>query len=138
MWGYYPEGYQPASHQSIMLVSILIAFLGVLVAYVMHLKDRPRGERLAGQYPFATRLLEAKYWVDEVYQAGIVEPLRRLGRAFFVIDQYVVDGIIWVVSFIPQIFGFSLRLTTQRGYLQGYAVMMLLGVALILLVMFMS
>ena len=138
MWGYYPAGYHPASHQSIMLVSILIALLGVLVAYVMHLKDRPRGERLAGQYPFATRLLEAKYWVDEVYQAGIVEPLRRLGRAFFVIDQYVVDGIIWVVSFIPQIFGFSLRLTTQRGYLQGYAVMMLLGVALILLVMFMS
>ena len=32
--------------------------------------------------------------------------------------------------------GFALKLTTQRGYLQGYAVTMLLGVAVILLVVF--
>ena len=125
------------SHGAIMILSILVALLGVLVAYVMHLQDRPRAEQLAARHPFVTRLLEAKYWVDEAYQAGIVEPLRRFGRVLFAIDQYVVDGVVWIVSFVPQIFGFSLRLTTQRGHLQGYAVMMLLGVAVILLLMFM-
>src|SRR5688500_15464833 len=46
------------SHTGIMLLSILVALLGVLTAYVMHLQDRPRAERLAARYPFGTRLLE--------------------------------------------------------------------------------
>ena len=33
-------------------------------------------------------------------------------------------------------FGQSLRLTVQRGYLQGYAAAMLFGIAVILLIIF--
>jgi len=81
-------------------------------------------------------LIEAKYWVDEIYQNFIVEPLRMLGKAFFLVDRVVVDGIVFTISFVPQLSGFALKLTTQRGYLQGYAAMMLLGVAVILLIVF--
>ncbi|HEX2973990.1 MAG TPA: hypothetical protein VHP11_16780 [Tepidisphaeraceae bacterium] len=104
----------------------------MLLAYLMHLKDRAKAEQLAARFPRLVRLLDAKYWVDEIYQAGIVEPLRSLGRAFFAFDRYVIDGIISVVSFIPQLFGFTLKLTTQRGSLQGYAMMMLAVIAVIL------
>ena len=40
------------------------------------------------------------------------------------------------MGFIPQASGFTLKLTTQRGYLQGYAASMLFGVAVILLAIF--
>ena len=81
-------------------------------------------------------MLEGKYWIDEIYENAIVEPLKKLGRAFFIIDQMVVDGVVWMISFIPQATGFALKLTTQRGYLQGYAASMLFGVLVILLLIF--
>jgi NADH:ubiquinone oxidoreductase subunit 5 (subunit L)/multisubunit Na+/H+ antiporter MnhA subunit len=121
---------------SVMLVSALISVLGILLAYQLHLKDRAAGDRLPERFAGVSRLLEGKYWIDEIYQAAIVEPLRKLGKAFFLIDQIVVDGFVWLMGFIPQASGFTLKLTTQRGYLQGYAAAMLFGVAVILLAIF--
>jgi NADH-quinone oxidoreductase subunit L len=126
----------PAWHMSVMAISVLMAFLGVGMAYLMHLKDRAKAERLAERFPGVVRVLEARYWVDEIYQAGIVEPLRQLGRVFVAIDNIAVDGIIWIVAFVPQLFGFGLKLTAQRGSLQGYALAMLMMLAVILLVVF--
>jgi NADH-quinone oxidoreductase subunit L len=123
-------------HWAMMGVSALIAGLGIYLAYLYHLKYRDRAQAVAARYLGLVRLLDHKYWVDEIYQAGIVEPLRSLGNLLFKVDRMVVDGLIWAISFIPQLFGFSLKLTTQRGSLQGYALMMLLGLAAILLFVF--
>lgn len=125
-----------SAHLYMMIISGAIALLGIWLAYLLHLKNRTAGDRLAARFPGVTRLLEAKYWVDEIYQSAIVDRLRGLGRAFFMIDRFVVDGIVWLVGFVPQLSGFALKLTTQRGYLQGYAVTMLFGVAVVLLLVF--
>jgi NADH-quinone oxidoreductase subunit L len=122
--------------EPIMIVSGVISLLGIGLAYMMHLRDRARAERLAAGMPAVTRLLEGKYWVDEIYQAAIVEPLRMGGRAFFAIDRYIVDGVVNLLGLGPQVLGSSLKLTIQRGYLQGYAATMLFGIAIILLVVF--
>jgi NADH-quinone oxidoreductase subunit L len=122
--------------KTLMIVSGLISLLGIYLAYLMHLRDRAAAEKIAAQHPLAISVLEHKYWFDEIYQAAIVEPLRSLGEIFFAIDRIIVDGIVWLISFIPQASGFVLKLTTQRGYLQGYAVTMLFGIAVILLVVF--
>jgi NADH-quinone oxidoreductase subunit L len=74
--------------------------------------------------------------VDEIYQATIVEPLRSLGRGLYAIDRYLVDGFINMLGWIPQLVGFALKLTVQRGYLQGYATTMLFGVMVVLLLIF--
>ncbi|HEY8666915.1 MAG TPA: NADH-quinone oxidoreductase subunit L [Tepidisphaeraceae bacterium] len=125
-----------AQGRNLMIISGLISVLGILLAYQLHLKDRRAGDRLAAENPGVTEVLENKYWIDEIYQAAIVEPLRGLGRVFFTIDRFVVDGVVWLVGFVPQLSGFALKLTTQQGYLQGYAVTMLFGVAVILLIVF--
>ncbi len=117
-------------------ISAAISAAGILLAYVLHLKDREKADELAASMPAVTNVLEHKYWIDEIYQAGIVEPLRRLGELFFWFDRLIVDGIVWLVGFVPQLSGFSLKLTTQRGYLQGYAATMLLGIGVILLILF--
>jgi NADH-quinone oxidoreductase subunit L len=128
--------HEHSSHYWVMLLSAGIAIFGIWSAYQMHLKDRARAEWLAADVPELTNILEHKYWVDEIYQAAIVEPLRLVGQITFGIDRFIIDTIIWIIGFIPQLSGFALRLTTQRGYLQGYAVTMLLGVAVILILVF--
>jgi NADH-quinone oxidoreductase subunit L len=125
-----------AHHIRVMVISALIAIAGILTAYLLHLQDRTRAERLAERFAGAARVLEAKYWVDEVYQKGIVEPLRQVGRVFFMMDRFVIDGLVWAVSFVPQAGGFALKLSSQRGYLQGYALTILFGLVVILIVVF--
>jgi NADH-quinone oxidoreductase subunit L len=130
------EQHDAQTHITMMIVSGFISIAGIFMAYMLHLKDRLKGNELPEKFPALARLFEGKYWIDEIYQNAIVEPLRSLGRAFFAIDRIVVDGIVWAISFIPQAGGWALKLTTQRGYLQGYAATMLFGVVIILLVIF--
>jgi hypothetical protein len=40
------------------------------------------------------------------------------------------------MGWVPQFSGTALKLTVQRGYLQGYAAAMLFGVVVILLIIF--
>jgi NADH-quinone oxidoreductase subunit L len=127
-----PEGH--TSHTLLMVISGLVALAGVGLAYQFHLKNRPAGNRLPQRFPALARALENKFWVDPVYQLAIVEPLRAAGRTFYAVDRIVVDGLVWAVGFVPQFSGFALKLTTQRGYLQGYAGAMAFGIVIILLV----
>jgi NADH-quinone oxidoreductase subunit L len=124
-------------HYWLMILSGFISLAGIYSAYVIHLKDRAKAEWLAKDFPEVVNILEHKYWVDEIYQAAVVEPLRAFGQVFFWMDKFIVDGIVWLIGFIPQLTGLVLKITTQRGYLQGYAVTMLLFITVILLYVFM-
>jgi NADH-quinone oxidoreductase subunit L len=129
----------PEEHElfsPVMILSAFVALMGIGLAWALHLSDRARAERIAGGLAPLTRLLEAKYWVDEIYDAMIVQPLWRLGQTFFWIDRILVDGIVGAMGWVPQLSGAALKLTVQRGYLQGYAAAMLFGVAIILLIIF--
>lgn len=123
-------------HYVFMIVSGLVTLAGIGLAYMLHLKNRARGDALPEKFAWASRLLEAKYWLDEFNQNWVVEPLRSLGNAFFMIDRFLVDGVVWLIGFVPQLAGFTLKLTSQRGYLQGYALSMLLCITVILLFVF--
>jgi NADH-quinone oxidoreductase subunit L len=122
---------------SSMLIGGLVSVLGITLAYMLHLKDRRAAERLAAGVQPLTNLLEGKYWIDEAYNLCVVEPLRHIGKMFYAIDRAVVDGLVWAIGFVPQLSGFAVKLTLQRGYLQGYAATMLFGVLAILLLIFM-
>ncbi len=118
-------------HLRVMIISGFIALCGIGLAYMLHLHNRKAGDALVARYPLLARLLERKYYVDEIYQAAIVEPLRASGRLFFGFDNRIIDGVVWLIGFIPQGGGFTVKLTTQRGQLQGYALTMLLGIVVI-------
>ena len=121
----------------LMILSGLVSIAAIYLAFLYHLKDRARGDELAKSLGPITRMIEAKFWVDEIYQAFIVNPLRMLGEFFYGFDRWVIDMLVNMTGWICQIVGFLLRFTTQRGYLQGYAAAMLLGLAAILLFVFM-
>jgi NADH-quinone oxidoreductase subunit L len=119
-----------------LLIGGAIALVGIAIAYALHLQNRQKADQLAGTLAPVGRAMERKYWVDELFQGVIVEPLRLTGKLFLTLDKYIVDGLVTTVAFVPQVSGFVLKLSTQRGYLQGYALGMVLGVAVILVWVF--
>ena len=125
-----------ASEWTSLLLGTVVFALGVALAYVLHLRHRRDADLLAAGLRPLTGLLEAKYYVDEIYDALIVRPLATVGKWFFEIDRLVIDTVVWAVGYLPQVGGVALRRTLQHGYLQGYAALMLFGVVAVLLLVF--
>ena len=114
-----------------------VSLLGIAIAYALHLQNRKKADDLAaGALAPVGHAMERKYWVDELFQGAIVEPLRATGRLLRAVDKFVIDGVVSLVTLVPQAGGFALKVSTQRGYLQGYALAMLTGVAVVLLWVF--
>jgi len=113
----------------LMYVSALLAIGGIGLAWVRY-GAAPATDPDAALLGPVWGLWHAKYYVDEIYDRVFVRPLRALGEVCFAIDRNFVDGLVWFVSFVPRALGFVLMLF-QRGALQGYALCMALGVALL-------
>jgi NADH-quinone oxidoreductase subunit L len=128
---------EPERIHLMMVISGIISAAGIYLAFVFHLQNRARGDALAERLGPITRLIEAKFYVDEIYQACIVEPLRTLGSILYNFDRWVVDMLVNMAGWTCQIIGYLLKFTTQRGYLQGYGAAMILCLAAILLLIFM-
>lgn len=100
-------------------VSILIALVGLGLGWVMFTRDPLKS---------MPRLLENKYYVDEVYDAAVITPIENVSRGFLwkVIDVRVIDGIVnGVASLFGELAQF-LRLS-QTGSTRGYAAAILVG-----------
>jgi NADH-quinone oxidoreductase subunit L len=136
LWGHEVAGEHPPLFTWAMLIGAAASLAGIRVAFVLHLKERGRAEEIAARFAPLTRVLENKYWVDELYDQIIVRPLWALGEMFAWFDNNVVDNFMTVLGLLPQVPAWLLRYGTQRGYLQGYAAAMVLGIAVILLFIF--
>ena len=78
----------------VMGASIAAAAVGAVLAWRLYYVRAPARERLEAPGGFAYRLLDNKYYVDEVYQfvfVGGTLLLARVGAAF---DRYVIDTIV--------------------------------------------
>ena len=134
------SGFGHAAHDGVhvmpLLVGGVVALVGIGIAYALHLQNRRKADELAGRLAPLGHAMERKYWVDELFQGAIVEPLRVVGRLLKFVDTWAIDGVVGLIGFVPQAGGFALKLSTQRGQLQGYALGMVMGVAVILLWVF--
>lgn len=119
-------------HKAVMVISIIAALSGIALAAYFHLLRRELADKAKANYAALCDLLENKYWIDELYDAAIVRPLKLLGSLFFVFDRLVIDGIVAIVGLIPNRTGKFVR-HSQTGILQGYGLGMVLGLAGILI-----
>jgi NADH-quinone oxidoreductase subunit L len=78
----------------LMLTSIAVAGAGILIAYQMYIKNPAIAERTAANFPRLYQLLYRKYYVDEIYNAVIVQPVKQLCLALSWFDLQVIDGIV--------------------------------------------
>ena len=113
-------------------VSVLVALLGLGVAYVMYVARPGLADILAFTWPRVYDLVLNKYYVDEVYEAVFVRPAVSFSTwmwQFF--DVGVVDGLVnGTAEAIGANSGLWRRL--QTGNVQHYAVSMFLGAMVIL------
>ncbi len=122
-------------HTAMMLISGFIALLGIGCAAYFHWLNRPLTDEIAKKFGVVVEVLYNKYYVDEFYDAVIVKPLRMLGHGFFLFDQFVINGLVITVGYLPRLVGWSVQ-PTQSGKMQGYGLGMVLGVAVAALLVF--
>jgi NADH-quinone oxidoreductase subunit L len=108
-------------------VSVLIGLLGIGVGWYLF-KNRP-----LLQMP---RLLENKYYVDEIYDAALIRPIESGSREglWKIFDVGVIDGLLHSIGEAVTEAG-RLARYLQAGFVRGYAAIILLG-ALILIGLF--
>ncbi len=106
------------------LVSVLIALSGIGIGWFMFQSKPLRA---------MPRLLEHKYYVDEIYDATIIQPIEVGSREglWKIFDVGVIDGIIHTIGDGVVRFGRTLRYM-QIGFVRGYAAIILAGALIII------
>jgi NADH-quinone oxidoreductase subunit L len=79
---------------SLMAVSVLVAFSGLGLAWFFYAKRPELPSRIAARTEGLYKLVLNKYWIDELYSAAIIGPLVWFSRVILwqTIDQKVIDG----------------------------------------------
>jgi NADH-quinone oxidoreductase subunit L len=117
-------------------VSVLVALFGLYVAYIFYYKKPRTAAALAGRAPAVYRLVENKFYIDEIYNALIVTPLLMFSRLFLggLIDGGIVNGAGAAAGGTTRGLS-SLVRRVQSGNIRSYAGWLAIGAAAVLLVM---
>jgi NADH-quinone oxidoreductase subunit L len=142
----------------LMVLSLSIAVAGIWLAYEFYRSKRIAPELLAEKWPRAYQLLLHKYYVDEIYDALIVNRVKDLSTLFGLFDAKVIDGMgvdgagwlarfgsrvsmwwdKWVIDGLLnfsakflQLLSFPVRLL-QSGMFSSYAMVILIGLVVLL------
>ena len=110
--------------------SIAAAFGGLGLAWRLWGGNRGTAadEALARRAPRLYRLVENKYFVDEIYDRLVVRPLRATARfCWKVVDSVFIDGGLHVLAFITELAGDLGRFSTT-GNVRQYALYFFAGV----------
>ncbi|HEU5254785.1 MAG TPA: NADH-quinone oxidoreductase subunit L [Vicinamibacterales bacterium] len=124
---------EPRLELSLMVVSSIVALVGIGLAAFIWLKRREIANRMAAAFPGVYRLLLNKYYVDEVYDATLVQPIRIVSQEglWRGVDVHIIDGAVnGTASMIDG--SSSLLRRLQSGSVRAYAGSLFIGVVLIL------
>jgi NADH-quinone oxidoreductase subunit L len=118
---------------ALMAVSSLVALLGIGIATFYFLKRPDRATALAERFPFVHRLLLNKYYVDEFYDATVVQPIKRSSEQVLWkgVDVRLIDGTVNGTGATVRGTAAVLRLL-QTGSVRAYAASIFVGVLLVL------
>jgi NADH-quinone oxidoreductase subunit L len=117
----------------LMLTSTLAAFAGIGLAWLFFLKRRDLAEAAARRFSGLHRLLLRKYYVDEIYDAGLVQPIRIVSEQVLWkgVDVGLIDGAVNGAGVTVRGASGLLRLI-QTGSIRAYAASLMVGTLLIL------
>jgi NADH-quinone oxidoreductase subunit L len=117
----------------LMAISSGVAFAGIGIAMYFWLRNRAAADAVAARYSGLYDLLSHKYYVDEVYDTAIVQPIRLLatGGLWKGVDAGLIDGAVNGAGLGVQAVSDRLR-RAQTGSVRTYAASLFLGVVVIL------
>ena len=112
-----------------MAISSIVGLGGILFAWTRY-KNRVPADESSNSLE---KLVENKYYIDEVYNTFIVQPIKN-GSHFLLwklFDTGIIDGIVNGVAALVRWFGGTLR-RLQTGIVQAYIVSMVIGIVIFL------
>jgi NADH-quinone oxidoreductase subunit L len=118
---------------TLMIVSSVIAIAGIAVAAFLFLMNRALADSLASTFGPIRTLLLNKYYVDELYDAVIVQPMKRVSETVLWkwVDAGLIDGLVNGSGQIVRGTSGVLRLL-QTGSVRAYAASLFFGVVLVI------
>ena len=129
--GVFPEVHHEASGNVIlfMVISSVVGLAGIAFAWTRYRERVPSAEPTNA----LQKLVANKYYVDEIYNALIVQPIKNASHYILwrIVDNGIIDGIVNGVALAIQIIGGTLR-RLQSGLVQTYIVSMVVGIVLFL------
>ena len=115
----------------LMIVSSLIAVSGIAIAWVLYVKRPNVPSALASRFSGVYEFLVHKAYIDELYDAAIVQPIKALSEnVLWRADARLIDGAVNGAGRIVAETGSIVR-RIQTGSVRAYAVSVLLGAVLI-------
>jgi len=116
----------------LMLASLLIALLGIYIAYQFYVRNPQLPKRLARRLGRAYNFVLNKYKVDELYDFIFVNPAKRFSVFLWRIwDDRIIDGIVNGVAGFFKVCGLIGR-RVQTGYVQTYILLIIIGAVIII------
>ena len=113
---------------ALILVSVLVAFIGIGGAFQAYLASPGIATSLRERFSGLYRVLDHKYWVDEVYDRLVVQPFMAVSVWLWrVWDSLVIDGLVNGVGYTLELGSGMLKLA-QTGFVGTYALWIALGV----------
>jgi len=91
------EHVPPAIEYGLMAWATLVwAPAAMLLAWWMYKVDPSwsRAKAFVARFPVLYRWVNAKYYVDEFYEAALIEPIKRFSAQLWSFDTWVVDGVV--------------------------------------------
>ncbi|ODB83024.1 NADH-quinone oxidoreductase subunit L [Candidatus Thiodiazotropha endoloripes] len=114
-------------------VAFYLAMAGLGLAFYLYMINPALAEKIKNTLAPLHKVLDKKYWFDEVYQAVFAAGSRGIGKFLWLVgDRGLIDGLAvngsahtvgWLASIVRHV---------QTGYLYHYAIAMILGLLLLL------
>ncbi len=115
---------------------VIIALLGLLLAWWFYIKSPDTPKKLAQSLRGPYTLILHKYYIDELYNAAIVQPLlwTSTNVLWHVVDEGVIDGTVNGTARVARESGAQLR-EIQSGNARTYASWVVIGAVGVTLLM---
>jgi NADH-quinone oxidoreductase subunit L len=110
-----------------------VALTGIGLAWFFFMRSPRSADVVASSAAPVHRLLLNKYYVDELYDRAIVQPIKRTSELLLwrVVDAGIIDGAVNGAGAFVSVSSSMLR-RMQTGSVRAYAVSLILGVVAIL------
>ena len=116
-----------------MIISIVAALSAIYFALYIYTRKISVAAKFSSIFKSLYNLLLNKYYVDEIYETVVVQPIQKGSEKilwkFF--DVSIIDGAVnGIAKLIDKFSGTARKI--QTGIVQSYAIVMLVGIAIVL------
>ena len=87
-------GYHGGFHLNVFAIGTCAALLGIFFATIIWLKKLIDPAKISAAFAPVKKLLENKYYIDEIYNATVIALMMLLAKLLYLFDKYIVDGLI--------------------------------------------